>query len=145
MEYVKWNYIDLAAQNEAATRHIDELRRLNEELRDTLGALDKQILSYPEISNAFEKAAAGSEEAAHTFGACIKALDRIVDIYRAAELKTKALSESLPTGAEFSKSAADAYKAPAAANMSGASGIFGNATVMEDWLSSLVYRDEAVP
>ena len=94
MQYIKFNCYDLAAQNA-------ELQNIHNRIRDcptnwqVFNALDPQIRSYENLQQQLLAVRMRLLRPVCAFKG-LRALDRIIDIYYAAESKVKQSAEELP-------------------------------------------------
>ncbi|NMA33888.1 MAG: hypothetical protein GX940_04965 [Clostridiaceae bacterium] len=137
MQYIKFNCYDLAAQNAELQNIHNRIRRLSDELAGVLNALDPQIRSYENLQ---QQLLAVRNETAETsvriLRAC-SALDRIIDIYYAAESKVKQSAEELPA------STVGTSGRPAGSTVKiETSSISRGDLVLEDWIAELLYKED---
>ena len=166
MEYMKYDCRELAALSSELRDVHARFNRLSEEFSDTAGRLDPQLKSYENVDRRLAESSGALAELTSRFLALQISLDRITDIYRAAddEVMRNVVSASklrvaeAPASAYITQNAAQAVSpilaaagAAAPANPAPAptapftvSTISGKDIIVEDWLAELMHRRRIV-
>jgi|GEM_PF-2774888 len=141
MEYLKFNCYDLAAQNSEMYSTYSKVRQLSDELMNIINSLEPQMKSHLDLQKQLAASQTAVSGFAEWFLSAYNTLDKITDMYYAAESKALSASESLPTGAGVSvKTNANALRALPKTEKSS---ISNSDLILEGWLAELAYKDNS--